>query len=127
MKTCSKCHSIKPLTEYNGKAGVKYIRPTCRECEQTMRHLRDLKRLFGISAAEYYIRLELQNHVCAICKKVSDKRLCVEHDHFTGKIRGLSCNNCNLVLGYCSENVQTLLSAAVYLLEHNGETPINRS
>jgi hypothetical protein len=41
--------------------------------------------------------------------------LCVDHDHNTGKVRGLLCLNCNMVLGLVYDNTQTLLNLVAYL------------
>ena len=45
--------------------------------------------------------LDFQKGVCAICKKTArnGKRLEVDHDHVTGKVRGLLCRNCNVAVG----------------------------
>ena len=63
-----------------------------------------------------------QNGVCAICgsPEVSDRNsnLCVDHDHETGKIRGLLCNKCNRGLGYFLDNPKILKNALKYLLKH---------
>jgi hypothetical protein len=40
-----------------------------------------------------------QGNCCAICKRPFVKTPCVDHDHKTGKVRGLLCNSCNGVLG----------------------------
>src|SRR5262245_47961912 len=62
-----------------------------------------LRKQFGITAEEYDIALELQDGCCAICRnKVADgrgHRLHVDHDHETGRVRGILCGNCNLGLG----------------------------
>lgn len=61
-----------------------------------------LKRKFDITLEEYNTMLTEQDGVCAICKAPPDtrwKRLAVDHDHLTGKIRGLLCMTCNTMLG----------------------------
>lgn len=57
-------------------------------------------RRHGITNAtvkKYNKLLELQNSVCAICSKIpiNNRRLCLDHNHKTGEIRGLLCNLCN--------------------------------
>lgn len=57
-----------------------------------------LKRIYGISVAQYNELLEKQNHSCALCGKHEDQEkhnLCVDHNHITGEIRGLLCRYCN--------------------------------
>jgi len=83
-----------------------------------------LKRKFGISQDEYDKMLEAQGGVCAICHQEERKArhgvimaLAVDHDHETGKVRGLLCNNCNLGIGKFNDNVVYLFSAIAYLKE----------
>lgn len=58
---------------------------------------------------------EKQQGLCAICKKEDNIRLCVDHDHVTGKVRGLLCKNCNGLLGYAHDSVDALQNAIDYL------------
>jgi hypothetical protein len=64
---------------------------------------------------------EAQNGVCAICKGEGDgkwKKLCVDHDHTTGKVRQLLCRNCNMVLGQVGDNTNLLEEMIKYLQTH---------
>ena len=73
---------------------------------------------YNITFNEYENRLKQQNYCCAICKKHKSSfkiSLAVDHCHKTGKIRGLLCNHCNLMLGFSDDNVINLQSAIVYL------------
>lgn len=75
-----------------------------------------LSSKFGISIDEYNNLLEIQNGVCAICKNFNkEKNLAVDHDHETGKIRGLLCSRCNLGIGQFNDNIQLLSDAISYL------------
>jgi Autographiviridae endonuclease VII len=74
-----------------------------------------LNRLYGISAAEYDALLAKQGGVCAICRKHSKRRLCVDHCHRTGTVRGLLCDRCNLGLGSLKEDQASLVAALAYL------------
>ena len=81
----------------------------------------DLKRLYGITLDEHTQMYEEQNGVCAICKGEGDgkwKKLCVDHDHKTGKVRQLLCRNCNMVLGQVNDNVNLLSEMIKYLQKH---------
>lgn len=63
------------------------------------------------------------DQACAICESSSDKsgrRLSVDHDHKTGKIRGRLCNSCNFLLGHANDDPERLIRAAEYLLHHGG-------
>ena len=57
---------------------------------------------FGINLEEYEAMLQQQNGVCAICGNLcaSGRRLAVDHDHATGKVRVLLCSYCNRRLGW---------------------------
>ena len=57
------------------------------------------KYRYKITFADYTKLLESQNGVCAVCQKKPDYNLSVEHDHATGKVRGLVCQRCNQAIG----------------------------
>lgn len=103
----------------------------CRECGR-IRHRqyykentssisgynRSKKRLsrYGITVEEYISLLENQNSKCAICKRIQlTKSLAVDHNHKTGKVRGLLCGNCNLALGLLEDNATFLQAGIDYL------------
>ena len=80
-------------------------------------HARDnyIKRLYGISRADYDALMARQGGLCAICRKPSKLRLCVDHCHVTGMIRGLLCRKCNAGLGCLGEDQRALVAALAYL------------
>ena len=58
-------------------------------------------RKYGISPETYYEMLKNQGNECAICKGKSTRRaMNIDHNHTTGKVRGLLCDGCNLKLGF---------------------------
>jgi len=66
--------------------------------------------------------LEKQGGVCAVCKRPETarnqygiKRLAVDHDHETGKVRGLLCSKCNTGLGALDDNTGRLQACINYL------------
>jgi hypothetical protein len=68
---------------------------------------------------ELYEAVEIaQGRVCAVCKKKTNKRLSGDHNHTTGKPRGLLCNNCNTGLGMFEDNPHLLEEAAAYLRKY---------
>ena len=76
----------------------------------------ELKNRYNITKEEYDKLLILQNNVCAICKNEDKKHtLCVDHDHKTGKIRGLLCHRCNRSIGSFLDDVQLLENCISYL------------
>lgn len=74
---------------------------------------------YNLSPEDYDRLLEDQNEACAICG-VRPDRLCVDHDHETGEVRGLLCSPCNSGLGFFKDRVR-LLAAAIVYLEANGK------
>lgn len=76
-----------------------------------------LKAKYGITPEQKDEILKSQNYRCAICKSTDfgSKNWCVDHDHYTGEIRGLLCNGCNTGLGHFKENVRVLSTAILYL------------
>lgn len=79
-----------------------------------------IRRKFGLTVEEYESMLNSQNKVCAICKQDCNtgNRLAVDHNHKTGKIRGLLCKNCNTSIGLLKENINVLENAIIYLSFH---------
>lgn len=79
-------------------------------------------RKYGLTIDQYDQLFDLQGGRCAICESEdpgSKGHFHVDHNHHTGKIRGLLCNSCNLLLGLSKDNVETLISAARYLERQN--------
>lgn len=62
-------------------------------------------RAYGIEPEIYYEMLENQGHRCAICNAKSERRaMNIDHNHESGKVRGLLCDGCNLSLGHLERN-----------------------
>jgi hypothetical protein len=75
-----------------------------------------LRRTFGITQVDYDVRLVSQGGGCAICGKQPEKiSLHVDHDHITGKIRGLLCVGCNNALGQFRDDPALLTRAIAYV------------
>ncbi len=77
-----------------------------------------LRRKYNMTESEYDWLLKEQNGRCAICyREPKGRRLAVDHNHRTGKIRGLLCGKCNAGLGLFDESIDVLKEAARYLWE----------
>lgn len=77
-----------------------------------------LKRNYDILEKDYNKMFWEQDGRCAICRKHQTelkKTLSVDHNHITGKVRGLLCHNCNMAIGLFKENKNNLLCAINYL------------
>lgn len=84
--------------------------------KERMRDAR-LRSTFGISSDDYAAMLANQGGTCAICHEVcaSTRGLAVDHDHKTGRVRGLLCMNCNNGLGHFKDDPTLFAAAAEYL------------
>ena len=72
---------------------------------------------YGVTRKQYDVMLALQEGVCAICGKGDNRRLGVDHNHESGKVRGLLCNKCNHGIGCFNDDVTLLQKAINYLKE----------
>lgn len=79
----------------------------------------NIKKYYGLSWNEYEKLLERFNNKCGICGGIDPISLSVDHDHKTGKVRGLLCNNCNNGLGRFKDSPELLAKAIEYLLYEN--------
>ena len=100
----------------------------CEKCNNNKRS-RECHRYktCRITSEQYEELFKKQNGVCAICqqpewrlnsKKNGLRSLCVDHDHDTGKVRGLLCGSCNSSIGWLKEDTRLLLEARNYLIKH---------
>lgn len=82
-----------------------------------------LLRKYGLSLEQYDDLLATQGGVCAICKRPPQGTfsLHVDHDHRTGRVRGLLCFRCNNALGDLDDDPSLLRAALRYL-----EPPVER-
>lgn len=80
-----------------------------------------LSRTFGLTAEQYEAMVVAQDGHCAQCvrRDLPEKRLAVDHDHKTGRIRGLLCADCNRGIGLFGDDPERLRAAADYLDRHN--------
>lgn len=143
VKQCSICKEIKSLHSFKkNRRGVNGFNSECLECEKTRRrkyyekilvtnpeyhksahrkrlHWKaSLKRNYGITPEDYNNMFVLQEGKCAICgihQSDLNITLHVDHNHFTGEVRGLLCPLCNAGLGAFKDNTELLDSAKKYL------------
>lgn len=104
--------------------GREYSRERRKNAPEKIRDSK-LRAMFGITAEEYDRMFRAQNSVCAICCEPETetrhgkvRRLCVDHDHKTKRVRALLCSACNLALGYLKDNPLIAHAAQLYLEAH---------
>lgn len=80
---------------------------------------RHRKKNYGITEIDYLQLLANQTGQCAICqidlKMLESKKVHIDHDHETGKVRGILCNHCNVMIGMAKEDLSILEKAIKYL------------
>lgn len=86
-----------------------------------------LKRAYGITLEYFNELLGSQNGECAICltdnpQGAEQMRWNVDHDHKTGKIRGILCGVCNRTIGIAKESIFRLEKSIEYLKKHAAAT-----
>jgi recombination endonuclease VII len=131
MKASKKAYRLRNLERFRAQekaAGKRYYarhkeRINKRNAEASKKRPASVKRnwklrqKYGITIEQYEQMAETQNRLCKICKK-QKLRLVVDHDHDTGRIRGLLCDNCNLALNkYVT--LEWLDSCRLYLMDGN--------
>jgi len=132
MKTCKKCKERKSYEKfYKQRASQDGHYAWCKECSRKNSILKreqtrntDLLRKYGISHQDYLDMLEAQDNKCAVCglpdvENIHGK-LCIDHNHKTGKVRGLLCNPCNKALGLAMDSADILYSLYKYKMYHDG-------
>ena len=128
FKPCCKCGVEKPHDEfYRRTKAYDGLTAHCKECdrkapwrqEKTRRDY-DYKRKYGISLEDYNEMFYEQHGSCGICGKHQEElrgRLCVDHSHETGEVRGLLCQECNSALGMLGDSIESIQKAMEYLNE----------
>ena len=88
---------------------------------------RNVRAKFGITLEEYEGMLQDQGFQCAICShdislnpEGGERQAVLDHNHSSGDLRAFLCNLCNVLVGMCGENTNTLTEAILYLEKHNG-------
>jgi hypothetical protein len=114
-KKCCQCGYVKPAGEYylrTDKIGRGML-STCKVCcgklnAKNSREIR-LRKIYKITESDYKAMLRAQRGRCYICRRLPEcqrkinpkvkKRLAIDHDHVTGRVRGLLCSACNFAIG----------------------------
>lgn len=86
-----------------------------RYCSLLCKRFGQRIRKYGITLEEYAVLMSRQENACAICRR-TDERLVVDHDHASGRVRGLLCGGCNIGIGSLGDDAVRLLSAADYVM-----------
>ena len=113
-KLCRKCGARKDRSEFHKLRDGKYgpvLQNRCKPCQRTETRRYAIVRAYGITVEEYDAMLAAQGGVCAVCKRPEravrgGKPLLmpVDHDHRTGRARGIPCHACNRAIGLLGDD-----------------------
>lgn len=86
-----------------------------------VRWLNQLKEMYGITHEEYFRMFNDQGGLCALCREKPERRLAVDHDHETGKVRALLCRGCNFFIGQIEKYEKLIPAALTYIADHGAK------
>ena len=123
-RTCHVCKETKSLEEFTPRMWCCRLCRNKRDREKGVHQLRRdysrdyyLRKNYKISADQYDKMVIDRNGLCDICSSPCPRhnKLSVDHNHNTGKIRGLLCHKCNNGIGLFNDNEELLRKAAEYV------------
>ena len=99
---------------------VECSRRACKTRGRDYGRWRRMRAEYGIDKQDFCRMLEEQRHACAICAgDIADSPSThVDHDHTTGRVRGLLCSRCNQAIGLLREDEKLFRRAVNYLRRH---------
>jgi hypothetical protein len=143
-KKCRACGIVKPRSEFTVRQSgprVGHLVSYCKPCSvaatkaaqssdsfyRLVQWPSKIRRLYGITVADYQRMLEAQNGRCALCGTDDPSRgnrgyakrarevFDIDHCHVTGKVRGLLCTRCNRLVGLAGDSAETARRLVSYL------------
>lgn len=84
---------------------------------------RELERKYGLTRQQWTDLFLSQSSSCAVCRATEpgSNHWHTDHCHSTGKVRGILCQHCNIMLGQAKDSAKTLAAAIEYLIKHATE------
>ena len=111
---CPGCQKAQPLTNWHkNRTQASGLVSKCKECRKPEGHADHLRRTYGITVEEHDRLLAQQDGKCAVCG--DDNPTHTDHDHVSGKVRGLLCGRCNLGIGLFLDDPVRMEAAMEYL------------
>ena len=113
-KFCRGCSRILPYTEWHRTRSSRDGYATaCKGCRSARGRRDHLKRIFGLTPEALDAVIASQGGVCAICRDSKPQH--IDHDHRSGRVRGVLCGPCNMGLGLFKDDPRRLDAASDYL------------
>lgn len=122
MLTCTRCKCEKPGNHehfplHNKKKNG--LDSWCRKCRASYRNEINRGKFRDVISDEQLKFIKRTVKECVICG--SNEALVVDHDHVSGKVRGMLCGHCNRGLGHFKDDPELLEFARIYLFASSGE------
>lgn len=117
-----KARKIEEAGEDHDRHGTSYgfnvLKCRCAECKDWSSWHHRL-RLYGITKEQAHAMWEQSGRKCRICKTgLGEHQIVIDHNHDTGRVRGILCKECNFGLGKFRDSVDSLRAAIRYLEEN---------
>ncbi|WP_342634422.1 endonuclease VII domain-containing protein [Streptomyces himastatinicus] len=113
-KYCHGCGQVKSHSEWHRQeSSPDGLASRCRPCRAVDNRVGHLKRQYGLTEADRDELVASQAGVCCICLAAPAAH--VDHDHGTGRVRGVLCFSCNAALGQFKDRADAIRRGAAYL------------
>lgn len=132
-KRCGTCREELPVSAFSkNRAKKDGLQERCKACRAAHYvnsgyseavYWKTILRKYNIDVDNYEKLLKEQDYRCAICKiSCEESMLVVDHNHETGRVRGLLCSPCNRGLGFFRDDTEALQTAVGYISRDEMET-----
>jgi hypothetical protein len=131
VKRCPRCGRHLPFAQFaRNRSSKDGLGSYCRPCHNIVTRENRIRKhgsgrnylakyRYGIEAEVADALITAQGFFCPVCKLQLPEH--IDHDHVTGRVRGVLCFNCNGALGRFEDDVPRLKRAIEYLARHQGE------
>lgn len=118
---CSWCRAFVPLSEWaTNRASSSGLSSYCLPCDRKAKMRSYWRRTYGLTQEDVVELKDGQGGLCALCRE--RPAIHVDHDHRTGRVRGVLCFQCNAALGQFKDRIDVLEAAVGYLQRYSGVT-----
>ena len=123
-KLCVRCKQRPMAYPNSNNHWCKVCLDEVRKAHYDSTRMRDKnlrKNYRGFTSRDYDALFQRQGGACAVCGIRQERHLHVDHDHVTGAVRGLLCNDCNTALGHLHDSPDIILKLLEYILQFRME------